>query len=485
VPILTAKLPIQGDPFKNVDETALTGRSAELINGYTDESGSTVKRPGLASWFDLGTGKPVEGAYWSERLSKLFVVSDGRIWAVTASDGTRSELTTTGDKLRDYSQTGGIGKVSFADDGTYIFMANGGNIAYTNGTNQTDHVDDVDADAPTAVDNVVFHDGYLLANVRGSGQFQWSSPTNRLSWSATDYATAESDSDELVFLGSAWRELLLLGEKTVEVWYNDGSTPFARLEGAFTEGGTESPNSVALIGEGAWAWLDNRRRLVVLSGRITKHVSTPFDKYIQGFSAVSDANASIIEIAGRKFYVLSFPTENKTLVWDFTKMDPTQGWAEWGLWSGSSYDRYSGGVHSYARGWNFNVVGSRSSGDVFKMDTAEHSDNGTAIRTSRRTGHVTHGTNAIKKSIALRIRVKRGEGNAYVTEPVIKIRWNDDNNGFGSWSSYSLGESTDDEMIIKIHRLGTYRSRQWEFVQDERCGFVLIDAEEDFEVLRR
>jgi hypothetical protein len=480
--ITTAKLPIKGDPFKNVDESELTNKSAELIDAYTDETGSTVKRPGLASWVDLGTGRPVEGLYWSERLSVLLAVSDGDIWAITDSNGTKIQLSGAS-TLRDYSLTGGIGKVSFCDDGTSIFMANGGSIVYTDGATSTNDI--TDPDAPTAVDNVVFHDGYLIANVRGSDTFQWSNVLNSLVWDATDYATAESDSDEIIFLGSAWRELLLLGEKTVETWFNDGSTPFSRLEGAYTEGGTESPNSVSLIGEGGWVWLDNRRRLVMLTGRATKHVSTPFDKYLQGFSAVSDAISSVIEIAGRKFYVLSFPTEDKTLVWDFTKGDPSQGWSEWGSWGGSAYTRFLGHTHAYARGWGFNLVGSKADGKIYKLSTDNLDDDGTAIRAIRRTGHVDHGTNSLKKSVALRIRVRRGEGNANVAEPVLKVRYNDDNNGFGSWASYSLGTSTDDEMIIRLYRLGTYRTRQWEFVQDERCGLVLVDAEEDFEILGR
>jgi hypothetical protein len=447
VAIVTRKLPIKGDPFKNVDETELGDRSAELIDAYTDETGSTVKRPGLYFWYDTGTGYPVEGLFWCERISTMFVVSDGRIFAVTASGWTQTELTITGDKLRDYSATGGIGKVSFVDQGTYIFMANGGRIVYTDGTAQTAYI--ADADAPTTVDQVTFHDGYLIANIRGSDTFQWSDVLLPLQWDPTSYATAESDSDEIIFLGSAWREIILIGEKGTEVWFNDGSSPFSRLPGAYTENGTEAPNSVSLIGDGVWCWLDNNRHVVLLQGRTTKRVSTPFDKYIQGFTAVSDACSSVIEIAGRKFYVLTFPTENKTLAWDFSKMDPSQGWSEWGSWGGSAYTRFLGHVHTYARGWNSHFVGSKTDGKIYKMGTSYLDDNATAIRTLRRTGHVDHDTNQLKKGVALRIRVRRGEGNANVAEPVLKIRYNDNNNGFGSWASYSMGTASDDEMIIK------------------------------------
>src|SRR3990170_4024019 len=146
--IKNIKLPIGTDAFKNVDDSIVSNLSPYLVNAYTDELGATNKRPGLASWIDLGTGYPVEGLYWWEFDQSVIAVSDGRIWRITDAGGTRSEISSGGDLLDPYSVTLGRIRVEFAELDTYIFMANGKFLYYPNGVGNSQYVNDADADAP-------------------------------------------------------------------------------------------------------------------------------------------------------------------------------------------------------------------------------------------------------------------------------------------------------------------------------------------------
>ncbi len=477
------KIPLSGDAYANVDDAVLNEKSAQLVNAYTDEAGATNKRPGLTGFVDLGTAKPVEGLYWWEFDQSVIAVSDGRIWRITDPTGTKAEISLTGALLENYTVTAGKRRVEFAETGTKIFMANGKFVYYPNGSSVTELVSTADADAPTNVLFVTAHDGYILCDDHSVvGKFMWSNPGAPLSWSALNYATLESKPDDLMQVKSAWREVFLPGSDSIEVWYNDGTTPFSRLEGAYTEDGMIAYYSLALVqGQGAWVYFNKNRDVVMLAGRTPKVLSLPFGKYLDTLANVSDAWGETLSVNGRRFYVLTLIAANKTLVHDLV----SGGWAEWGSWNGSTYDAFIGRSYAYAVGWNLNLWGC-TDGVIRKMDPTSYKDVA-AIRSVRRTGNIDHDTGYRKKCLRLRLRVKRGVSNADVASPVIKVRWRDNHSAtWNNWLSLSLGTaSTDEEFYVDTWQLGEYRSRQWEFVQDQACGFVLAGAEEMIEVLGR
>src|SRR6185369_10913402 len=91
------ELPITGDPYRNVDEAELDQISPMAQDGYVDELGIMQKRPGLKLLVDLGTNASIDGLYWWEQQGIALVVSNGRIWKITDSVGSVTEL--TGDQL--------------------------------------------------------------------------------------------------------------------------------------------------------------------------------------------------------------------------------------------------------------------------------------------------------------------------------------------------------------------------------------------------
>ena len=117
------------------------------------------------------------------------------------------------------------------------------------------------------------------------------------------------------------------------------------------------------------------------------------------------------------------------------------------------------------------------------MSRSTYSDDGDPIRTLRRTGFISHGTSALKTSHELVFRLKRGQGNADVSNPVMTLRWRNHNGAWSNERQLSLGAVGDHYLEARTHRLGEYRYRQYEIVHTDPCDFILVDAQEDVEVL--
>lgn len=473
------KLPLPIQIYKPGDESQLPSQiGARLVNGYIDEFGHIRKRPGLTEIADLA-GTKVNGLYWWDKNANVIAVVSGNIYRITSVNGNNSDV--TGDQL------GTTEIVSFAEgDGTALArtlaMANGGEIVVYTNTGTADNLTSTGSGTPpSTVSHVAFLDGYLLAtDIATDGRVQFSSPLNIMDWSDTDIFTAETKQSAIQFLDTRWDEITIFGKEGVDVYYNNGSTPFSKLAGAYSDRGTIAKNSVQMINSG-WMFLDDKRRVATLAGRQIVDLSTPFDNDIRNITPVSSGESMDIEFGPRKFYILTFPDEDRTFVYDRS----TNGWAEWGTWDGiSKYTRFTGTVSTYAKDWDVTLVGDKSNGKVYKVDNNNFQDGDTNIRLLVRTGHVDYGTGNRKRSLGMRLRMRRGTGTLSVDDKV-SIRWRDNNGPWSSWHPKSLGIIGDNDFYVRFGPMGMYRSRQYELAHSANSDFILIDWEENIEDLGR
>ena len=235
------RVPIFQPVYRNVHGDELSDQNHLLMDGYLDERGYTNRRPGLSSFLDLGLGanNAVSGLFWWSQKGYAIAVSAGNIYKVEFTAGVASKTDLTGDAL-----TSGQ-PVTFATDGTYVFIAADGRVVYTNGTASTAYL--ADADAPTTVSHVAYLDGYILANKVNSNTCYFSQVNDSLDWPALSFFSAAGDPDYVDALEVLNREILLLGPETMEVWENDGETPFSRVPGGFIQRGCIAPASIARI----------------------------------------------------------------------------------------------------------------------------------------------------------------------------------------------------------------------------------------------
>jgi hypothetical protein len=455
-----------------VDEVGLVTHGASMVDVYVDELGNINRRPGLVEFCDLGTSAKVDGLHWWENQSRLLAVSNGKTYQITDNAGTFAEIT---------GSTHAVGtRATFCDFSDDVYSANGGKIK--NITTAT-VADLTDADAPTDVTHVAFLDRYLIGNDGGTGNFYYSDVNAPTAWSGY-YNEAEASPDRLVAIIVANREINALGKKSLEIFYNDGTSPFSRLAQGFIQRGTVAPYSFAFcVSQNALCWLDEYRQVVAAAGRTPLPLSLTMTKYIQSFSTVDDAQGDYVELSGKPYYVLRFPTEQKTLVFDFT----AKNWYEWGCWNSgtASYDAFRGNCYAYSPAWNLTLVGDRANGKIYKFSDTTYTDNLGTLRSLVRTAQYNHGSEATRKaSNGLYMRIKRTNVVTEDTTPDLMIRWRD--NGVTTWTDYesiTLQQIGNTEFRAFTTRLGSYYSRQWEFILSDAFPLCLVSAEEDVEVI--
>jgi hypothetical protein len=287
---------------------------------------------------------------------------------------------------------------------------------------------------------VAFLDRYLLANEVGSANFHFSYVNVPTQWDA-EYAVPEAKMDDLSALLVEDLKIALMGEKTLEVWYDDGSTPFVREPQGYVSRGTVAKYSfVWCESQNTFVWMDENRQVVMLNGLTPITLSGVMSKYIEGFTSVTDALGDAVVIGGRPYYILSFPTEGKTLVVDFN----SKQWYEWGYWKSATA--------TYER---------------FRV----------------RTAHYNHGTEEkLKFSNKLTFRLKRTSVVSTDATPDLLVKYRD--NGSTSWKNehtVTLQQIGDTEFRASISRLGSYYSRQYQLVLSDAFPLCIVSMEETFD----
>jgi hypothetical protein len=358
--------------------------------------------------------------------------------------------------------------------GTNLYMASSGKIGEFS-TSTGAYL--VDAQAPTAVRFLATINQTLVALRDNSEQFDWSDAGAPTSWTALN-ATNETLPDLSKAFKVANAYLYFWGQESLELWRDDGQTFVKEGQGAIQRG-CLAPYSVTEV-KGSFFWLDDTREVVQMQGLSVSVVSNPaLTRYLRSFSTVADAKGDYLRISGKHFYVLSFPTEGKTLVYDITLSQ----WYEWSYWNSvtAEHDQFLANCIVEAPEWNKTLVGDRRTGKVYEISDTFTSDDGDAIRTVLRTDFIDHGApDTWKKSSKLVLVFKRAD--TATTPKVMLVRWRDE--GTTDWSSaqeVELEAQGVTELKAEIRRLGRYKRRQWEFVISDETQAAMLSASETFD----
>jgi len=475
-----SELPINSKPYQDVSGISNTVAAESYINGIMvprDKGGYILKRrPGLLEFKEIASSSPIDGMHWWASRSILVVVSGGSIYKITDSSGTLVSL-------------GGVSlstgtRVTFAEassSGTdYLFMCNGGQIAYTEGTTAPAFLSD--PDAPTNCTHLSFIDQYLVANDTNNDKFYYSAVGDPFSWSNLDFATAESSFDISKALMVKDRNIVIFGESSVEFWYNDGVTPFRRRNDIFINDGTFAAYSAVDTPKGIFFLNNNREiKLITRSGQL---VETPISETIasnlQDLTATDNAIADHYVVGGKGFYVITFPTDAKTWVYDYKN----DYWAEWAYWESSDFARYRGNNYAYAAGWNKHLVGDYNDDKIYESSFDYYDDDGTLMKWLRRTGFVDHGASLVRKRCdKITFRIKSGHtitGNAM---PYYMYRRNNDYRGWSNEHQIPAQKLGFNYPLAKVYRQGIYNIMQHELSCTDAIDVEIVEAQEEYEVL--
>jgi hypothetical protein len=405
-----------------------------------------VGRPGLSLYKSAITVAEGRGLHYAEAAGKRFAVIGQFLYEFNGSTATNRGTLLTSEgavSMANNGVTPGGGNQLLIVDGTYGYLFN-----YSTNT-FTQNIQTVDSDFPDDPGTCTFQDGYFIVNAGGTGRFYISDSYNGLSWTATDFATAEGDPDNLFAVLNDRRELWLFGGRSTEIWYNSGDAdfPFSRYQGGFLEVGIAARSSVAKF-DNSLVWLatterGSRQFVKATSGGV-QIISTPSVAWqLNDYGTVSDANAYTFQLSGHEFYVCNFPTEDVTWVYDAV----SQKWFKWSYWNEGTREQFKGAFYCFD-GTNHLVLDPEN-GEIYTIEDGVDTDDGDTILFERTGTHLYFDGRRVQvQEFELLFEKGVGLASGQGSDPQAMLSWSTDG-----------GHTYGNELLRSMGAIGQYYTR--------------------------
>jgi hypothetical protein len=399
----------------------------------------------------------------------LFRASSGLLYAVVGwtlyAIGSDWAWTRVGDLA-----SGRTGPVSMEDNGVSMLVVDGSTDGFVVDL-ATNEFSAISSAGFQGGDRVGFLDTFFVLN-RPDGTAFYSSLGISTTFDPLYFAAKIGYADKLASLTVMHREIWLFGERTSEIWVNSGGAdfPFEIMTGAFIAHGCAAKHSVATIGEAAfWLSADAQGQAVVLQGGgyQAKPISTPaVANAIGGYSRIDDAVAMTFQLAGHQFYVLTFPTADKTWAFDVSSGE----WSEFVWVDGDGAEhRHRAGAMAFCYGEA--VALDWETGALYAQDLDVFDDDGDPVVYRRGFPHMTaDGDRVIYTTFVADMEVGTANASAFETAagadiagPALSLRWSDTKGA--SWNNpvqVGMGATGQFYNSLQFQRLGMARDRVFE-----------------------
>lgn len=273
-------------------------------------------------------------------------------------------------------------------------------------------------------DRVDYLDTFMLFNQPNTRSF-YCTNSNSISIDPLFIAGKTSYPDNIQVLMVVHRELWLLGsQKSTELWYDAGGTqfPFQIEPGVYIEQGCAAKASVARHDvEIYWLGINKDGKATVFLG--ANYLANPISTFaiadeISKYARIDDAIGMIYQQLDHVFYVLTFPTANKTWVFDRTQK----------LWHERVWTDANGGENRIRpnfliAAYGMILAGDWETGDLYQYDLNNNTDNGQPIVRVRGFPHY---QNMAKRSSYSRFTLDMECGTALDGDYTITMRYSYD-----------------------------------------------------------
>jgi hypothetical protein len=290
-------------------------------------------------------------------------------------------------------------------------------------------------------DRIAFIDGWWIFNQPGTQVFYTPKSTYSIQFDASFFALTDAATDNLVTLMESKEELWLICEKHTEIWYDAGGQffGFQRLVSTMLQVGCSAKHSIARFNDSGqdgliWFGRSDRGENVVVRTRgfEAQVVSTPaVSDEIATYAYVADATGYTYQEDGHEFYMLTFPSADKTWCFDGS----TEMWHK-----RASYDPYSDSFHRHRSSCFLNfqnqrLVADYQNGSIYQMTREAFTDAGWPLLALRRTPHVWDGGARERVYMAsVQIEFAPGEGNQSGTGYDPQVYLKNSRDGGKNWS---------------------------------------------------
>jgi hypothetical protein len=454
------KIPLTGGAYQARSVIASAQRCLNLyVEPQPPQDGEPMPAahyptPGLRLFASV-TGGPVRALRQASNSNIYFVAGQGVYRLLQPTPAHLGDIT-----------PGLTTQVSMADNGIDMLIVDGSSGGWSI------HLAD-DTFAPITdpnffgADRVDYIDTYFVLNRPGTQQMYWSGAL-ALTFDALDVASKSAAADLLVTLVVAKKEIILVGERTTEIFYDaaviDPTTgfllsQFASVQGVFIDYGTAARYSVA--GNDNSAFFLSRDRtgkgiVLMVAGYTGKRISTfAIEDAIRKYPRIDDAIGFCYQIGGHIFYVLTFPAADHTWVYDLL----TGEWHEWAWVDGNGVEHAHRAVCAYPSAAGL-LAGDRQYGNIYTLDPDVHNDAGWQIKRERSFPHLISEARRIfyREFLA---DMETGTGPSIdARDNLVGLSWSDDRGKhFGNPVPVSFGGLGNSQTSLQWQRLGMARDR--------------------------
>lgn len=469
-------IPLSSGQVSSVD--AMSEAPPEVTNWQVDASGINRPRPSLVTYATTGLStSPLIGlCVWGTWV--VGVTQDRRIWGLLESNPTvwvaltdTTDATTTTNTSLD----GGT-RAIFAADGQRLVIAGGGEIQEWTGAGYSARL----GGGPVAT-HVASLGGRFAADDLGSPQaWDWSNLGDGVHdvWDALAFTTADARPDPVVAIHENLRELFVFGTTTVQVYSvsTDPFNPFSNVVSANV--GTPAPYSIVRLDD-TFAFLDDKRRFVISDGRGVQVLSDAISRDLRDLSVVSDCWGYREDFGQYSQVVWTCPSAARCFAYDLDR----KAWGERKYYSGGLQVAMPQGCYVYWPALNLHLLGSTTTGAVYKLDADTRSDLTGTLLCDRTSGIHDMGTGKRKRDQRLLLTIRRGTVGLGEVDSQMEVRVRDDQGAWSDWDTTDLGEPSDAEQTVQLRIGGVFRRRQYQFRYSGTHEISLISAVQEFQEL--
>lgn len=494
--------------------TAYYSVGAEICQNLYLERSTTDKSKAAYFWVKIPGLSRVRAAQSMAPCRGMFSAANGKVFGVWGNQFVEVDAAGAW-TVRGLLLTS-ANPVSFAENGAQVLVVDGmagyiWDLVASTWERITEGSFPGNSSGTIAPTHAICIDTMFLVNQPGTNSYYWSN-VGYQSTTATDPATGDKSykagvgsywdgltagqgfklgkPDQIMAIATCANQAWLVGSRSVEVHYNTGNYPetWARYEGAMFEYGCSARFSVThWMTNVFWLGTDETGVVGVFTndGYSPKRLSERgIEQRIEKMERYDDAVGFMLSQHGHTFYVLQFPTGDKTFVYDLAT----------GTWTERTYLQASDGtIHAwrgmfsaYSASACRNLVGDRSSDAVFWSNPQAYSNDDETGDTwnyiqAVKTVPILYQMGALVCHNWLEIVAQQGVGLQLNTaagvgaHPVVRLAFSNDNGV--TWSSermVAIGAQGEYQRRSRTPNLGAARNRVYRVSFTDPTPFILV-----------
>ncbi len=340
-----------------------------------------------------------------------------------------------------------------------------------------------DSAFPNHVSSAIALDNYTV--VASDGAVYVSLTTSALNWTGGETYSTTYKAAPVIALATLREQIFNFTTESIEVFINDGESPYARLPRTSISRGLLAKNSLATFVNG-FVFLSKSRegeaQVVFYDGWNTPEPlpDTSINTQINKATTLEDAYGYIQQTkSGKYWYYLTIPDLRKTFVYDFsTGMWHTRhSTAPWVNADGTvDQIEFRGAFHTNFNGKNLYL--DAHSPVISYEDADTFAELGQMIKRERISQTITQEDAPISHAqFVLDCNVGQALSSGQGSNPMIMMSWSDNGgHNYKQESFVGLGSQGDYDHRVRLNKLGTSRKRNYKFVLTDPVNLMIQNA---------